>query len=280
MYYHVLIETTEKVGKNGRNKSYFERDKTDLSEIKKKIVEPFLNKEGFQFDGYFLHHKEIRRLIIRSSEQTTSELLKMAYARRNRNVFVIYTPESMVMSDVNAKDITQEVFEEVKRELSSLTIPASTPVKKEKKDREKIFIVHGHDDLAKTEVARFVEKLGFTAIILHEQPSAGKTIIEKIEEHSNVGFALVLYTPCDEGRTIGTTDLQNRARQNVVFEHGYLIGKLGRPNVCALVKDKVETPSDIDGIVYIPLESNGAWHIAVAKELRKAGYSVDMNKII
>lgn len=153
------------------------------------------------------------------------------------------------------------------------------PLQKHISCNNKIFIVHGRDDHAKTEVARFVEKLGFQAIILHEQASGGNTIIEKIEEHTDVGFSIVLYTPCDRGGIEGGTQ-KSRARQNVVFEHGYLMGKLGRNRVCALVKDEVETPNDISGIVYTPLDQSGAWHIAVAKELHNAGYSVDMNKII
>jgi len=144
----------------------------------------------------------------------------------------------------------------------------------------KIFIVHGRDDLAKIETARFIEKLGFEAIILHEQASSGNTIIEKIEEHTNVGFAIVLYTPCDVGSLAGESSQKPRARQNVVFEHGYLIGKLGRQNVCALVKGDIELPNDISGVVYITLDSHNAWHMAIAKELKKAGYPVDMNKMI
>lgn len=148
-------------------------------------------------------------------------------------------------------------------------------------DKSKIFIVHGHDELAKTEVARFIEKLGFEAIILHEKASSGKTIIEKIEEYSNVGFGVVLYTPCDIGSRMGDEkfNLVNRARQNVVFEHGYLIGKIGRNNVAALVKDEVETPNDISGVVYISLNS-GEWKLQLAKELRNSGYFVDMNLVI
>ncbi len=155
-----------------------------------------------------------------------------------------------------------------------------TKLKSETLDLTKVFIVHGRDDLAKTEAARFIEKLGLSAIILHEQVSSGKTIIEKIEAHTNVGFAIVLYTPCDSGGLVGVKDQNLRARQNVVFEHGYLIGKLGRHNVCALVKGNVETPNDISGVVYVPLDDFGAWNLAVAKELRDAGYTFDMNKIL
>ena len=146
-------------------------------------------------------------------------------------------------------------------------------------DKSKVFIVHGHDDLVKTETARFIEKLGFEPIILHEQVSAGKTIIEKIEEYTNVGFAIVLYTPCDVGAKKGEeSNLKSRARQNVVFEHGYLISKIGRKNVCAIVKGNVETPNDISGVVYISRE--GDWKLDLAKEMRNSGYKVDMNLVI
>ncbi len=147
-------------------------------------------------------------------------------------------------------------------------------------DKNKVFIVHGHDENAKTTTARFIEKLGFEAIILHEQASSSKTIIEKIEAYSNVGFAIILYTPCDLGsKNIKEPNLKLRARQNVIFEHGYFIGKIGRENVCALVKGKIETPNDISGVVYITLDESNAWCYSVAKEMKKSGYNVDMNKI-
>jgi len=146
--------------------------------------------------------------------------------------------------------------------------------------KNEVFIVHGHDEEAKIKTARFVEKLNLKAIILHEQVNAGKTIIEKIEEYSNVGFGLILYTPCDVGaKRDDETNLKPRARQNVVFEHGFLIGKIGRSNVCALVKGDIETPNDISGVVYVSMDSAGAWRYEVAKELKKAGYTIDMNLI-
>ncbi|WP_282155915.1 TIR domain-containing protein [Cytobacillus gottheilii] len=146
-------------------------------------------------------------------------------------------------------------------------------------DMTKVFIVHGHDNGAKQEVARFIERLGFDAIILHEQVSQGKTIIEKIEENTNVGFAIVLYTPCDEGRVKGNAGLKDRARQNVVFEHGYLIGKLERKRVSALVKGDIEKPNDLSGVVYIDMDYAGGWKVSLAREMKSVGYDIDMNKI-
>lgn len=148
-------------------------------------------------------------------------------------------------------------------------------------EKNEIFIVHGHDNEAKVKAALFISRLGFKPIILHEQASSGKTIIEKIEEYTNVGFGIVLYTPCDiGGKQITSPQLKSRARQNVVFEHGYLIGKIGRNNVCALVKGDIETPNDISGVVYITMDDADAWHLKLAKELRNSGYNVDMNKIV
>ncbi|MFR8564719.1 MAG: TIR domain-containing protein [Blautia sp.] len=143
-----------------------------------------------------------------------------------------------------------------------------------------IFIVHGHDSGLKNEVARFLEKLNFNPIILHEQASEGNTIIEKIERYSNVGFGIVLYTPCDRGGlATDESELKLRARQNVVFEHGYLIGRLGRSKVCALIKNEVEKPNDIAGVVYVSYDESGAWKVEIAKELKAAGYNIDFNQL-
>lgn len=145
------------------------------------------------------------------------------------------------------------------------------------RNKRKVFIVHGRDNEAKQEIARFISDLGLVPIILHEQASSGMTIIEKIERYTNdADFALVLYTPCDHGRGASETKVapRNRARQNVVFEHGYLMAKLGRENVCALVKGDVETPNDISGVVYVPLDGFGGWKNGVVKELKACGYVI------
>ncbi|MBA6102396.1 TIR domain-containing protein [Pseudomonas monteilii] len=146
------------------------------------------------------------------------------------------------------------------------------------RNKRNVFIVHGRDNEAKLDVSRFIESIGLKAIILHEQANSGMTIIEKIEHYAGeADFALVLYTPCDQGR--GYHERQekpkDRARQNVVFEHGYLMAKLGRENVCALVKGTIETPNDISGVVYVSLDQSGAWQKEIVKELRACGYTIN-----
>ena len=111
---------------------------------------------------------------------------------------------------------------------------------------DKIFIVHGHDGYTKLQVAEFVERItGERPAILHEQADSGRTVIEKFEEHaSEAGFAIVLLTADDEGKAKGATQLNLRARQNVVLEFGYFMAKLGRGRVVALHEAGVELPSD------------------------------------
>lgn len=144
----------------------------------------------------------------------------------------------------------------------------------------RIFIVHGHDEEAKQSVARIVERLGFEPIILHEQPNRGRTIIEKFEEYANVGYAIVLLTPDDVGASTKNKDsLTPRARQNVVLELGFFLGKLGRTKVCALHKGELEIPSDYSGVIWIPMDKEGAWQYILGREIKSVYPNLDLNKL-
>ncbi len=143
---------------------------------------------------------------------------------------------------------------------------------------DRVFVVHGHDEGARESVARFLEKLGLEPIILHEQANRGRTVIEKIEGHRDVGFAVVLLTPDDQGCVEGG-QLEPRARQNVLLELGYFLGYLGRDRVCALKRGQVEIPSDFAGVVWTSMNDEG-WKQALSRELQDAGYEIDWNKVM
>ena len=147
----------------------------------------------------------------------------------------------------------------------------------------KIFVVHGHDSGLKETVARFISQLAFEPVILHERPNEGTTIIEKFERHSqDVSFAFVLLTP-DDKRGVAERDpgtYQPRARQNVILEFGYFLGSLGRRRVCASYSPGVELPSDIGGLLYIPIDSGNGWRLRLAREIKASGVDVDLDKAI
>ena len=135
--------------------------------------------------------------------------------------------------------------------------------------KNNVFVVHGHDEGARESVARFLEKIGLTAIILREQPNQGRTTIEKfVDCAGEVGFAVVLLTPDDLGGAAATAGQFLRARQNVIFELGYFVGSLGRGRACLLRKGEVEIPSDLYGVVYTELDHADGWKLQLAKELR------------
>lgn len=144
----------------------------------------------------------------------------------------------------------------------------------------KVFVVHGHDEASRETIARFLERIGFEAVILHEQANRGMTIPEKLVAYGDVGFAVVLLTPDDVGRSAKEEHLTPRARQNVLLELGYFIGRLGRERVCALKKGELEIPSDYVGVAYTELDQPGAWKMVLAKELQAAGHKIDWNVIM
>jgi predicted nucleotide-binding protein len=143
----------------------------------------------------------------------------------------------------------------------------------------RVFVVHGHDEAARETMARFLERLKLDAVILHEQPNQGLTIIEKFEVHAaQVGFAVVLLTPDDLGEAQAGGTVAPRARQNGVFELGYFAGKIGRGKVCLLRKGEIEGFSDFHGVVYTTMDAGGGWKLELARELKAAGFDVDLNK--
>jgi predicted nucleotide-binding protein len=146
----------------------------------------------------------------------------------------------------------------------------------------KVFVVHGRDELAKTSLEVFLHEIGLEPIVLHRQADEGMTIIEKFEKHSDVGYAFILLTP-DEVAYLVTEDSKAdsernkefRARPNVIFEFGYFVGKLGRSRVCCLYTGKVTLPSDVSGMIYKRYDKTieeAAY--SIIKDLKASGYSI------
>ncbi|MBB4395077.1 TIR domain-containing protein [Bradyrhizobium sp. ERR14] len=170
------------------------------------------------------------------------------------------------------------------REDIDLMIPADAPsdAPQPASDSKKIFLVHGRNEGAKNQVELFLRAIGLEPIILHKRPNAGRHLLTKFREESEgANFAIVLMTPDDMGRVDDEdADFQPRARQNVVFELGFFIGKLGPANVVALMAPEVEKPSDFDGIAYVPYSLGGSWKTELARELHHAKVRFDAAAVL
>jgi predicted nucleotide-binding protein len=165
----------------------------------------------------------------------------------------------------------------LREELAEVVQPDESPEESTATSQSRVFIVHGHDEAKKHELFRVLTDVtGTKPIILHEQPSGGRSIMEKLEAYAAAaGFAVALLTADDVGRHKNAETHNSRARQNVVFEAGYFAGRLGRNRVVLLHEADVELPSDLDGVVYVPLDSSGAWKMKLTHEMSSAGMYVD-----
>lgn len=276
MYYHVIIKP--------KSDKYYGEYKTDLTkeQLISRFIEPYEQGMPIVINGKTVQPDDLERITISQSERTIESFIPQIRAEnQNSSVVMIGGPSYTYQAIGRAKGVTDEFIEGAVGYKKALISSHSTDPKSEGDNPTRVFIVHGHDESAQNKAARFVEKLGFEAIILHEKASSGRTIIEKIEHYSDVGFAIVLYTPDDVGNVKSEAENLNvRARQNVIFEHGYLIGRLGREKVSALVDGKLELPNDISGVVYIGLDEGVSWQLQLAKEMKQSGYDIDMNKLI
>ena len=235
---------------------------------------------------------------LNSDDQSSWELLTRNLLER---AFGTYSPNVSSVMNVGQlglipEDVEEESWEEYKAEtlqtqikkLEGLIQLLQIDIQSDHGRKEqstaistghRLFLVHGQDEKVFHETARFLERLQQDVIILREQPNKGRTIIEKFEDYADVGFAVVLLTGDDRGGPISETqeDQKPRARQNVILELGYFLGRLGRNRVCAIYEQGVEIPSDYSGVLYIPLDEKGNWRISLAREMKAAGLTVDMN---
>ncbi|MEI3535419.1 MAG: nucleotide-binding protein [Bacilli bacterium] len=273
MYYHLIIEVKPEQ-KNEKKFNVYVYNQTK-EQIIHNFAQKYIKGENFIANGYSLDKSNTTRFKIVSSQLKIEELASQKSKQLPANVIGFYRKEDIVTSDSLVIDETQNIFDE---------ITEKTIIKNQSKikDSNCVFIVHGHDINKITEVENFVRSIGFEPIVLFKETDIGETIIEKIEKNSSKSiYGIVIYTKCDEGYEVGhEIEKKFRARQNVVFEHGYLMAKLGRDHVCAILEDDtIETPGDISGIIYKRFDNNGLWKYDIAKSMSAVGIKVDLNRI-
>jgi len=262
MFYHVLIETNE-------NKMIYQSNlsKQDIHHI----MLDYLAVNEFQINGYYLLKNNLKRFQILESKEDINEIIEIKELEMNYNGI---TEDDIFTYIEQCKDIMQDITRKI---ISSYNNSKKTIEKEIYNITKNVFIVHGHDESLKYEIESFIKDLSLNPIVLHKQASEGTTIIEKIENQINeVSYGIVLYSPCDVGGK-NINELQSRARQNVIFEHGLLIGRLGRKNTCAIVKGDLEKPNDISGLVYISHDNGEGWKIQLFRELKKVFKELKFN---
>lgn len=231
---------------------------------------------GLEQIKLYLEDDSLNAYLLTTCQKDATDLIRDLFGEESIHYKTVYDAAKFSMG-VQHKILLEEI-DSIIIELKDATAIESSKASQLIVDRPlssgkaEVFIVHGRDNDVKEKIAYFLKELGLKPVILHEQPNKGRTIIEKFEYHSSVEYAIVLLTPDDVGGLKSEPDKQSpRARQNVIFEMGCFFGKLGRGKVCALVSPGVEQPSDLHGIVYIPLDQEEEWKRLLARELDAAG---------
>lgn len=273
MYYHVRISTKS-------NKSYDET-KVDLTEeqLYERFLKPYESGLPIIINGKTIDPSDFDRIRLSRSEESSNAIVPRIEAEdRASTVIALGGPSYEWRVADCGSDITDEM----------ILGPYGYKKGEEQKDpignvsNKKIFVVHGHDENLKNDIEIFVSRIGLEPIVLHRESDEGLTIIEKFERHSDVAYALILLTPDDVGCSIAGSEikgiaesLNSRARQNVVFEFGYFVGKLGRDKVCCIYKEGVELPSDVNGLLYKKVDKDvEAIGFGLIKELKAAGLNL------
>lgn len=270
-FYHLLA--TKKEEKNKQ----FDICEYDLDEsfLLNNIISPYESDKEFIVDGYRLTKKDLSRFKIVETNDNIQKVLSVAQRKIPDNVLMFYQKNDVFNDGGLSKDVTTKMLKILKKAEKEIEQQHNNSFEK-----KHIFIVHGHDAGRRNEVENFVREIGFEPIVLFREADEGLTILDKFERYSNkVCYALILYTPCDIGCLKSQNNPKPRARQNVVFEHGYLLAKLGRNKVCAIVDgNDIEMPNDLSGLIYKSFD-DGSWRFKVAQEMKSAGISVDLNRI-
>ena len=278
-YYHVRVSR-----KNKKDLIELDLTKTYLMTT---IVKPYKRGEKFACGSDVVNPSEITDIEIRKTEED-SEIIIQKIQMKKSYYFGKETYADRWLVTKRGRNVTNEFIRFLPKQKTTKRRKAKVPILS-----KKVFIVHGKDRKSLSELKTILKKLGLAPIVLHEQPSGSRTIVEKLEKYSDVGYAFVILTPDDVfiptvlGHEIDkkkgtikdlhflTGQLIRRARQNVVLEFGYFMNLLGRDRVCCLYKGDVELPSDMHGIVYIPFkESVNECRDKIIKELRAVGYEI------
>jgi predicted nucleotide-binding protein len=276
-YYHVRVT----------KKSRPDQDALELNlakgELQRTIVEPFLKGQAFMCGGEPIPTEDVERIQINVTDKPSGQLLPMIRERRKKSrAIALGIPDEWYVTK-EGTDVTRQFLKRAPGKAEGTLERTETATGKN------IFIVHGRDDNSKLELARMLEGLHLKVVILSEQPEKGRTVIEKLEQETmDIGYAFVILTPDDVGmesvnydkaksekRKLQDVGLRYRARQNVVLELGYFVGKIGRRRVYCLYKGDIERPSDIHGVIFKRFEKSiSECYEAIIKELSAVGYDI------
>jgi predicted nucleotide-binding protein len=143
----------------------------------------------------------------------------------------------------------------------------------------KVLVIQGEDGKKGMEVLSFLRKLELDPVIPAEQPGQRMRLMEEFEQNPGIVFAITLLTGDDVGYPRGKPEESwPRPKQDLIFELGFLVGRLRQSLVCALHEEGLDLPSEYSGKIFVPFDADGLWRLLIARAMKIAQVQVDLNK--
>jgi predicted nucleotide-binding protein len=272
--YHIYIE-------------YAEPDKSGIrfnlshEELDCAFSTPFTAGQPFWFTGRLLNPIKVTKAIIFWSYETADKLrlpnLENLVTAKDKK----YLIESIQKSKVKGAYLcTEEFLTLTEKNLA----PAPSTKSASSGAPRRIIVVSGIDDAMKQDITKALNRLGLAPVIMHEEPSQGKKIVERSNDYADVGFAVVLLSPDVYVYPKGeeATKRERTPKQDVILMLGFLLGKLGKDKVLVFYKESANFafPSDFEGVKFTAFDDRDSWRLTLIRELTNCGYSVDAGRIL
>ncbi len=274
--YHIYIEYSEP------DKSGF-RFNLSRAELVGGIQEPFAHGEPFWFMGRLLNPIKVVQIVIFWSYQTADQLRlpnhESLIAAKDKK----YLIDNILKGKVKGVYLCTEEFVAVTQKASAqapqapmASAPSGMP--------RRIIVVSGTDETMKQTFTGALRKLGLAAVVMNEEPSQGKKIVDHFADYKDVGFALVLLSPDVYVYPKGeeATKRQRTPRQDVLLMFGFLLGKLGKDKVLAFYRESPNFafPIEFEGVKFTALDDRDSWKLSLIRELTGCGYTVDAERLL
>jgi predicted nucleotide-binding protein len=276
--YHIYVE-------------YAEPDKSGIrfnisrAEVVGSFAEPFANGDPFWLMGRLLNPVKVAKVVIFWSYETADQL------RLPNHESLIVTKDKKYLIDniqkgkVKGTYICTEEFVTVAPKSSAPTTQPQPAASTPSGTPRRIMVVCGTDETMKQTITVALRKLGLASIVMSEQPSQGKKIVERFAaDYTDIGFAAVLLSPDVYVYPKGeeATKRERTPSMDVTLMFGFLLGKLGKDKVLAFYREipNFAFPINFEGVKFTALDDRDTWKLSLIRELSGCGYSVDAERLL
>ncbi len=273
--YHIYIEYAEPE-KSGV------RFNVSQEELNRTLATPFAAGQPFWFMGRLLNPIKVSKVVLFWSHVTADKLVLPNHENLVSNKDKKYLIESIIKGKVKGAYLCTEKFLPSTENRSS---PSQTKTSTSENLSRRIIVVSGSDQEMNQAINEALTKLSLIPLVLCEEPSQGKKIVENFNtDYADVAFAVVLLSPDDFGhaKNEAATKHKLRPKQDVIFELGFLLGNLGKGNVLVFFREctNFEIPIDFEGIKFTAFDDRDSWKLALIRELSNCGLAVDGDRIL